>query len=503
MKILTVDQIRQADAYTIANEPVASIDLMERAATKCFQWILLNPGRHKTFKIFCGTGNNGGDGLVIARLMAEKNMKVETFVVRFSDKSSEDFEVNYNRLSKFKKVSIHEIKSESDLPEIKKSDVIIDAIFGSGLSKPVKEGIAAKTIQHINKAKALVLAIDIPSGLFGDDNRGNDGEIIQAEQTLNFQFPKLSFLFAGSEKYVGRWQVIPIGLHKDFISNAVVKNFLVEMEDCQSIIKPRSRFSHKGTFGHALIVCGSFGKMGAAVLSARSCIRSGAGLVTVHVPGCGYQIMQTANPEIMCDVDSDELVFSDNINIAIYDAVGVGSGIGKDEKTQKALKLLIQNSGNAMVFDADAINILAENKTWISFVPKNSIFTPHPKEFERLVGESKNEYERQELQIEFSKKNGVYVVLKGSYTCISTPAGDCYFNSTGNPGMATAGSGDVLTGIITSLLAQKYSSFESCVLGVYIHGLAGDIAAKQTGYEALIAGDIIDYLGKAFKKISV
>jgi NAD(P)H-hydrate epimerase len=308
-------------------------------------------------------------------------------------------------------------------------------------------------------------------------------------------------LFSGNEKYVGKWQVLPIGLHKDFIRDLTVRNFFVEADDCHHMIKPRNNFAHKGNYGHALLVCGSYGKMGAAVLSSRGCIRAGAGLVTTHVPECGYTILQTAVPEIMCEVDSDQKVFSDNIDISTYNAIGVGSGIGKDEKTQKALKLLIQNSGNPMVFDADAINILSENKTWISFVPKNSIFTPHPKEFERLVGKSVNENERQQMQIDFSVKNGVYVVLKGAFTCISTPAGDCYFNSTGNPGMATAGSGDALTGIITGLLAQSYTAFEASILGVYVHGLSGDLAVKQNGYEATTAGDIIGFLGKAFKKL--
>lgn len=503
MKIPNVGQIREADAYTITHEPIASIDLMERAAGKCFQWLVLNYGRGVTYKIFCGTGNNGGDGLVIARMMAEKNISVETYVVRFSEKCSDDFNANYQRLSKFNKVKLADINAADDFPLLQNSDVIIDAIFGSGLSKPVTEGIAADIIKQINKSKAAVIAIDIPSGLFADDNSGNSGEIIHARQTLTFQFPKLSFLFAGNEPYVGKWLVMPIGLHKDFIREMKVNNFLVEADDCHDILKPRSNFAHKGTYGHALLVCGSYGKIGAAVLSARSCIRSGAGLVTAVVPKCGLTVMQTAVPEVMCDVNEHEYFINHIESTSQYDAIGVGCGIGMKLQTQSALKFLIQDSNNPMVFDADAINILAENKTWLSFVPKNSIFTPHPKEFERLAGKSANENERQQLQIAFSKKYNVYVVLKGAFTCISTPAGDCYFNSTGNPGMATAGSGDVLTGIITGLLAQKYSSFEACVLGVYVHGLAGDIAAKQLGYEALTANDIIGFMGKAFKKLYV
>ncbi|MEI6853600.1 MAG: NAD(P)H-hydrate epimerase, partial [Bacteroidota bacterium] len=334
MKIPAVGQIKEADAYTIKHEPIASIDLMERAASKCFQWLVLNYGRDVTYKIFCGTGNNGGDGLAIARMMAEKNIAVETYVVRFSEKCSEDFNVNYEKLAKFKKVKLADINSATDFPAIEEKDIIIDAIFGSGLSKPLMEGIAADVIKEINKSKAKVIAIDIPSGLFVDDNSGNTGEIVHARQTLTFQFPKLSFLFAGNEPYVGKWQVLPIGLHKDFISGVKVNNYFVEAEDCHTILKPRSNFAHKGTYGHALMVCGSYGKMGAAVLSARSCIRSGAGLVTAHLPECGYTIMQTAAPEIMCSMDSNNKVFTDNVDISTYNAIGVGPGIGTDEKTQ-------------------------------------------------------------------------------------------------------------------------------------------------------------------------
>jgi ADP-dependent NAD(P)H-hydrate dehydratase / NAD(P)H-hydrate epimerase len=501
MKILNVSQIREADAYTIAHEPIASIDLMERAAAKCSNWLIQHYGRNKKYKIFCGTGNNGGDGLVIARLLSEKNIKTETFIVRFSESCSTDFTINFERLSKIKKIKILNINAVTEIPSIDKNDIVVDAVFGSGLSKPVITGVAAEVIDAVNKSKAEIIAIDIPSGLFGEDNSTNTGKIIQAKQTLTFQFPKLSFFYAGNEKYVGNWYVLPIGLHPEYIEQAVVSNYFVEEADCRTIIKPRKKFSHKGNYGHALLVCGSYGKIGAAVLAARACINSGAGLVTSHIPKCGYKIMQSSVPEIMCNIDEDKHVVSDNIDLKPYNAVGAGPGIGNDEKTQKALKLLIQNCSCPIVFDADAINILSENKTWLAFVPKNSIFTPHPKEFERLAGKSADESEKQRLQSDFSKKYGVYVVLKGAYTCISTPAGDCYFNSTGNPGMSTAGSGDVLTGIITGLLAQGYTPFEGSVLGVYVHGLAGDFAAKRYSYEATTATEIINLIGKAFLKL--
>ncbi len=501
MKILPIERVREADDYTIKNEPVKSIDLMERAATECYKWIQKNIKKKQTIKIFCGLGNNGGDGLGVARLLADKKYKIELFIVRYSDKCSKDFKINFERISDYKNIRIIDIKENDKLPEINKNDIVIDALFGSGLSKPVK-GFIANVIENINKSKAIIISIDMPSGLFSDvSSLGIDGAIIKADYTLSFQFPKFAFMFPENDKYVGHWYVLPIGLHPEFIKSVKVKNFYLEKEDCIEILKTRNKFAHKGNFGHALLISGSYGKMGAAVLASKACLRAGVGLLTTHIPAKGNDILQISVPEAMVSIDMCENYFSEVPDLAMFNAIGVGPGIGQEKQTQNALKLLIQNSGVPIVFDADAINILGENKTWIPFIPKHSIFTPHPKEFERLVGKANNDFERNKLQLEFSFKYQVYVVLKGANTAITTPLGNTYFNSTGNPGMATGGSGDVLTGIILGLLTQKYTSLEACVLGVYIHGLAGDIAASKVGEEALIAGDLVKYMGKAFKKI--
>ncbi|PCJ82116.1 MAG: bifunctional ADP-dependent NAD(P)H-hydrate dehydratase/NAD(P)H-hydrate epimerase [Flavobacteriales bacterium] len=500
MKILSSKQIREADAYTIANEPIASIDLMERAATAAYEWmknsIFFNKNRR--WVIFCGTGNNGGDGLAIARKLNQDQQKVIVFAVRISEKSSDDFQINENRLKEIG-LDLKDISSKDDLPEINENDIVVDAIFGSGLSRPV-EGLSADLIRHINESSATTVAIDIPSGLFADSNSTDQSKaIIEAGYTLSFQFPKLAFMFPENEKYVAEFRAIPIGLDEDFIARQDSQNYFITKKSAISILKPRSKFSHKGTYGHALLVSGSYGKMGATVLAARACLRTGAGLLTIRAPKCGYEIMQTTVPEAMCDVDESESFLTSNINLEKYNAIGIGPGIGTEKETQNMLKLFIQNSALPLVVDADAINILSENKTWLSFVPKNSIYTPHPKEFERLVGFSKNNFERHKIQIEFAKKHQCYVVLKGAHTAIACPDGEVYFNSTGNSGMATGGSGDVLTGIITGLMAQGYSSKEASILGVYMHGLMGDIAAQNLSEESLMAGDIVFYLADAFK----
>ncbi len=504
MKIFDVNQIREADKFTIEHEPIASTNLMERAATSCVNWITERFDKKNNFIIICGLGNNGGDGLAIARLLMERNYTVKVAVIRYSEKESDDFKINLQRLWKLEKISILEINSITELNSVflekeSESAIIIDAVLGSGLNKPA-EGLIAEVIKFINHLNLPeIISIDIPSGLYCDQLNDAKDYIVKATNTLTFQFPKLSFMFPETAQYIGEFSVLEIGLHHDYINYTQTKNFFITKNDVRVFLKTRSKIAHKGNFGHALIVAGMYGKMGAAVLSAKACVRAGAGLLTVHIPKCGDEILQTSLPEAMVDVDSEVNFITDNIRIEKYDAIGVGPGIGKEKHTQNVVKLLIQNTTVPIVFDADAINIISENKTWLSFVPANSIFTPHPKEFERIAGKSENSEERLKLQRVFSMKYGVYVVLKGAHTAISCPDGDIYFNSTGNPGMATGGSGDVLTGIITSLLAQGYSSLQSSTLGVYLHGLSGDFAAHEKSEESLIASDIVEHLSDGFK----
>jgi NAD(P)H-hydrate epimerase len=497
--------------------------------------------------LLAGPGNNGGDALAIARQMAELDFVCEVFLVDLGRELKGSSAINRHRLELQQKVKISTIKTLNDFPEIAETDIIIDGLFGSGLTRPLV-GLAAEIVQKINATRHLptsrrvmtnekdsstshhpnfsqemtadsghpnqsrettqIISIDIPSGLMGEDNSAGRlpaearvttyNNIIQADFTLTFQFPKISFLFAENEKYVGKWEVLPIRLHPDGIAQTQTNYFFTEKDDIQQIIKKRSRFGHKGTYGHALLIAGSFGKMGAAVLASKACLRSGVGLLTVQIPHLGYPIIQTAVPEAMASVDQHDYTFTEFPDLSQFSAIGVGPGIGMKSNTKKALCELLEKARVPVVLDADALNILAENKSWLDKIPENSILTPHPGEFKRLVGESENSYENIQKQLEFSTKYKVIVVLKGAFTSISTPAGKLYFNSTGNPGIASAGSGDVLTGIITGLLAQGMSPENAAIAGVFIHGLAGDLAAKEKSEFSLVAGDIIEYLGKAF-----
>jgi NAD(P)H-hydrate epimerase len=495
MKILTAQQTREADAFTIANEPINSIDLMERAATKCVDWLVKNYSTETEFAIFSGVGNNGGDGLVVARLLAYANYKVSVFVIEFSKNYSPDFKINLGKLPK-ECGQVNYLKSDSFQFMLKPNLVVIDAIFGSGINKPV-DGFISTIIEQINQHE--IIAIDLPSGLFSEDNRANDFEsIVKAKFTLTFQQPKLAMLFPQNYLFVGEWIVLPIGLNQEFIEYLPSNYFLTTILDAKRILKRRTKFSHKGTFGHALIITGSIGKMGASVLATKACLRSGAGLVTAHIPKIGLQIIQTSVPEVMASISDEDNFIGDIPKLSAFNAIGIGPGLGMEKQTQNVFKLLIQNANMPIVIDADALNILSENKTWLAFLPSESILTPHPKEFERLVGKWDCDEERLELQQQFAIKHQVIIVLKGANTSVALPNGHIYFNSTGNVGMATAGSGDVLTGIITGLLAQGYTSKNAAILGVYLHGLAGDVVKENLTDYAIIASDIIDALPKAY-----
>ncbi|MGE4289926.1 MAG: NAD(P)H-hydrate dehydratase [Salinivirgaceae bacterium] len=498
MKILNVEQIRAADDYTIKNEPIASIHLMERAAQRMSDWVLLNHRLEEPLLFVAGPGNNGGDALAMARQLQKAGfINLQVWCLKISPTASPDCAMNKRYLIEQNKVPIIEIASGDPLPEIAKDTMVIDGMFGSGLSRGIT-GYWALVVEHINKSGCRVIAVDIPSGLFADGEQAESGAVIKAHVTLTLQFPKLSFMFAENESFVGRWEVLDIGLHPGFIEQVETPYHFLEADRVQGILKKRKRFSHKGTFGHAFLVAGSYQKTGAAVLAAKACLRSGVGLLTVHVPQTAYAIMQTAVPEAMLCIDETEMNYCESATLENYDVLGIGPGIGKKPSMQVAFEKLIKNASHPLVADADALNILAEHPEWLVHLPKNSLVTPHPGEFDRLTHNHNSAYERLLSQIDFAKKHQLFVILKGAYTRIATPEGRVYFNPTGNPGMATAGSGDVLTGILLGLLAQRYEPLEAALLGVYLHGLAGDLAAKKQGYESLIASDIMANLGAAF-----
>lgn len=496
MNIYPAAHIKEWDAYTIKYEPIASIDLMERAAQKCVDWIVTHVTPKATFTICCGKGNNGGDGLAIARLLNQKNISVEVYILHSNHPGSKNFETNLRRLQAIH-IPVHILESPKNFPDITDDTVVIDALFGSGLNKPLK-GLAADLVQHINQSSHYTIAIDVPSGLFMDQS-SIGYPVVKATDTLTFQSYKTALLVAENAAYFGKVHLLDIGLHPEYIRKHPSQYQLVDETIIQKIFQPRKAFAHKGTYGHALIITGCYGKMGASVLAVSACLRSGAGLVTAYIPQCGYTILQTTAPEAMTITDAEDKHITEwPNNIDRYEAIGIGPGLGMKETTKAVVTKIITRYKKPMVIDADGLNALATEPERLQHLPSHSILTPHPKEFDRLFGTCTNDFERIAIAQQKAKELSVIIVLKGHHTFIALPDGTAYFNNTGNAGMAKGGSGDVLTGILTSLLAQGYAPADAAVLGVNIHGLAGDLAAQELSKEAMIAGDIIRFLSKAF-----
>ncbi len=496
MKIPTVQQIRLLDEQTIEKEPTTSIKLMERASLQFVNWFCKTfKDEEQSIQIYCGPGNNGGDGLAIARLLTQRFYTVEVFCCEIGQEKSADFIENQTRLKEFDIVS-HSIHEGDSFPIIPSNAIIIDTIFGAGLNRSI-EGYWASLIQHLNQHQGNIVAVDIPSGLFADQTTSSTS--IHATHTFSFEFPKLAFLFPENQERLGDWTIESIALHPASVDAIRVNNYFLDHSFIKNRLHHRKKFDHKGIFGHALLIAGSYGKVGAAILAAKAALRSGTGLVSIHAPKCAYPILQMSIPEAMVSIDSREFYIAEIPNLSPYKSVGIGCGLDTKQLTLHALEELLDKSNDPLVIDADALNLISQQMDLLDKLPHNSILTPHPKEFERLFGKSKNDFEQNELQRQMAQRYKCYIVLKRAHTCIATPEGECYFNSTGNPGMATAGSGDVLTGIITGLLAQGYSSLDASLIGTYIHGYAGDIAVQRLrGQEALIASDIIENLGQAF-----
>lgn len=500
MKIFTAEQLYKADAITTTAQGISSADLMERAGEQVFNWL---HGRMKgaqvPIHIFCGIGNNGGDGLVIGRLLIQFGYNVFVHIVNCSDKRSKDFLLNYDRIKNVTKDWPQLLNSENDFPSINSDDIIIDAIFGIGLNRcPV--GWVKNLIQHLNNSKAFKLSIDIPSGLFANSPLKDPDAVIKANHTLTFQVPKLAFFLPETGNFVPFYEILDIGLDAEFLKLTNPAAFLIGKTEARTFYRQREKFDHKGNFGHSLIIAGSHGKMGAAILSARATLRTGAGLVTVYSPKCGYSILQSTVPEAMVVSDPKNDYISGVSYSLSPSAIGVGMGMGLNPLTIKALGEILKNAEAPLVIDADAINGIATDKELLALLPKHSILTPHLRELRRLIGDWKNDYERIEMAKKFTKEHGVILVIKGANTLIVSED-ELFINSTGNPGMATAGSGDVLSGVITGLLSQGYDPIEAAIFGVYLHGSSGDIAFQNMGFEAIIASDLIDNLGNAYLEL--
>ncbi len=489
MKLLSSTQIRAWDNYTILNEPVNSTDLMERAAKRCTDFIVGKYPATLFVKIFCGNGNNGGDGLAVARQLLDAGYRVGIYIPDTGHSSSTDFEKNLQRLQEYNQ-AIHFINDATQFPDIQSNDLVLDALFGNGLNRPI-EGLPAQLVAHINASLSTVISIDIPSGLFIDKSSA-DNTIIRAKYTLSFQLPKLCFLVPDNEAYFGEVVVLDIGLHPTYLKTVSSPLLIGTLQEAAFLLQKRSAFSNKRNFGHALLVAGSKGRMGASVLAARASLRAGVGLLTVNSPQSELPILQNSLPEAMC-IERESIV-----DFSRYRSIGIGPGMGTDKEASTILIQILSAYKKPMVIDADAITLLVADPKLLSKIPAGSILTPHETEFDRLAGPHENRFDRIAAALALSQQYQFIIILKGHYSLIAFE-GKGVFNTTGNPGMAKGGSGDVLTGILTALLAQGYRPPEAAVLGTYLHGLAGDLGLLHQSEESLIATDIIENLGNAFR----
>lgn len=500
MKIYSAQQLRLADAYTIEHEPIASIDLMERASKAIAERIASRWGTEQQIKVFAGPGNNGGDALAVARMLWEKGYKdIEVYLFNINDKMSADCTTNKNRLQMNTKVSLTEITTQFAPPALTANDLVIDGLFGTGLNRPLNKGFAS-VVKYINSSVATIVSIDMPSGLMCEDNSYNVmNHIVKAHYTYTFQFPKLAFFFPENECYVGEWEVLDIGVKPPTDNEDMETPYnMTEQNDVLAMLHKRSRFVHKGTMGHAALVAGKRGMSGAAVLAARACMRSGAGKLTVRTPESNVLPLQIGIPEAIISVDPDSKHFSQSFEAADYSAIAIGPGIGTDTQTAQALIEQVNLSKCPIILDADALNILGHHRGWINQLPRNTILTPHKKELFGLISSTRNSFEELQRTRELCVKQQVCIIIKGAFSAVCVPDGSVYFNPTGNSGMATAGCGDVLTGIILGLSAQGYQAEIAARLGVYLHGLSGDLVKQEIGEDSLVASDIINNLGKAF-----
>lgn len=497
MKIFSKEQIYEGDKLTAQKQNISSTDLMERAGTGIFNWIHMRmQGAQVPIHVFCGIGNNGGDGLVLSRHLITHGYNVKTYIINCSDKRSKDFLINYDRIKSVTKDWPKLLACKEDFPEIHPDDIIVDAVFGIGLNKPIDDWVKALFI-HFRTTKAYTLSIDIPSGLYTDEAVIDEDAVVWAGYTLSFASPKLVFFLPETAKYTVQWEVLDIGLDQEFLYSTLTQADLIGKHEVLPMYIPRDKFVHKGNMGHSLIIGGSYGKIGAVNLASRAALSAGSGLVSAYIPKCGYIPLQTAFPEAMVITDDNKKIITKiDFNI-IPNVIGLGIGLGTKTKTISAISNFLKKNNIPLVIDADAINILANNKDLLKLLPYQTVLTPHPKELEGLIGKWKNDFDKIKKVKAFSKKFGFIVVIKGANT-ITVFEDKLYVNTTGNPGLATAGSGDVLTGIITGLIAQGYHVVAATIFGVYLHGKAADIAVEKYGYQSLIASHIIEYLGDAF-----
>ncbi len=485
LNLLTSQQIREADAYTVATRPLSFYEMIEQAGSAVVRAFTARyPDRSRKISVYAGTGNNGGDGLVIARLLHDMGYRdVSARVVWFNTRGTDDFQANYTKVKELG-IPHTDIRGIEGIPE-EDAELVIDALLGTGLSRPL-EGDWEILVEYLNGLEATRVAVDIPTGFPSEGPVVRGATMLEADHVITFQRPKVNFLLPESAAVIRHFEVVDIGLDEEFIqSSDSIFSMLME-EDIRRRLQPRRRFSHKGTYGNALIIAGSAETMGAALLCCAGSLHGGAGLTTACIPRSGLVSLNTHLPEVIAAPRDARSLFEISWNK--YQSVAVGPGLGPSTESKELLVATLMQCKSPIVLDADAINLIAGNYEIMGMVPEGAVFTPHVKEFDRLFGSHASWWERLETGVERATHLGCTIVLKNQYTIIFTPEGKCIFNPTGSPAMATGGSGDVLTGLIAAFLAQGYEPVDAALMAVYIHGKAGRLLDEEEGLWVVPAG---------------
>lgn len=477
----------------------SSLDLCEQLANAfCAQFQRDFKGAHRVI-VFAGPGANGAVALAIGRILSAFGHNVESVVLNPTGLLTDDCLINFRRMVDAG-LAAREVTTSFNPPVIGARDIVIDGICGIDLAVPF-EGDLAQVSRYINTKARVILAVDIPSGLMAEDNASNHlDNVIRATYTYTFHGPKLSFLLADTAQYVGEWKVVDIGLESSLPQGASgVRSFVFTASDFEGAIPPRKRHTHKYNYGKVALIAGSQGMMGAALLAGRSCMRSGVGHLTLHVPKGAEMMVHVALPEALVQSDKSAQYFTMFENAASYDAIAVGPGLGRQFDSAAALDGLLALYRKPLLIDADAIHILAANNDLLAKLPEDTIITPHAGELDALVGASSSDYERLMKAKELAIKYKIIIVLKGAYTATCSKNGNVVFNASGNPGMATAGTGDVLTGCMLALLGRGFRPLHAALFANYICGYAGDLYSQEYSQESLMASDVVANIPRVFK----
>lgn len=503
MKIFTNDNIKAIERMSHESLKINEAEVARRMGEGSAGEIALRWRSSKHTVIFAGPGTNGAYALATARALMQQGFNPVIYLFNINGKklTTTCRAMRDELMDDFPEATLREVVREFNVPELNGTTLVIDGLFGSGLRAPLEGGFQS-LVRYINESQATVVSLDVPSGMFPDWNpHAIARNIVHASLTLSVQFPHLAFFFSENAELVGEWRTIDVGMSREAVAATPTPYHLVEMPEVSHLLKPRKEFSSKADYGNAIIFAGSQGMMGASIFAALGALRAGVGKLTMHVPQCGVDVMQTRVPEAMCLADASRAMLTDMTQVRPFNACGVGPGIGTSNATIAALEKLLKSSEHPMVIDADALNCIAESPNLLNFVPKLSVLTPHAGEFDRLFGQHTGDEARVHKALEMSRHYNILIVLKGRYTALIRPDGKVYFNSSGTPALATPGSGDVLTGVITGLMAQGYKPEVSALLGVFVHGRAGELAADVQGLYGVLASDVANAVGMAIKEI--